>query len=131
MFLRYFFEMLILFSLDFPSILSYQDCCLHFVIISLDYPENVFKCAISVAPPTDWLFYDTIYTERHMGLPEDFDNLEGYTRSSLLNKFEQLRGKNFMINHGVAGKDTFMFFLKCYLLYSLYFQMTMSTISIP
>ena len=35
---------------------------------------NVFKCGISVAPPTDWLFYDTVYTERFMGLPNPNDN---------------------------------------------------------
>ena len=40
-----------------------------------DCPDNVFKCGISVAPPTDWLFYDTIYTERFMGLPTEDDNL--------------------------------------------------------
>ena len=26
--------------------------------------ENVFKCGISTAPPTNWLFYDSMYTER-------------------------------------------------------------------
>lgn len=35
----------------------------------------MFKCGISVAPPTDWLFYDTVYTERFMGLPDANDNL--------------------------------------------------------
>ena len=37
--------------------------------------DNVFKCGISVAPPTDWHFYDTVYTERFMGLPTPDDNL--------------------------------------------------------
>jgi len=37
--------------------------------------DNVFKCGISVAPPTDWHFYDTVYTERFMGLPTEEDNL--------------------------------------------------------
>jgi len=35
---------------------------------------NVFKCGISVAPVTDWHLYDTIYTERYMGLPTANDN---------------------------------------------------------
>ena len=26
--------------------------------------EQVFKCGISTAPPTNWLFYDSMYTER-------------------------------------------------------------------
>lgn len=71
--------------------------------------ENVFKCGISVAPPTNWLFYDTLYTERYMRLPTATDNLVGYENGSILNKVEQLRGKNFMINHGVAGKQYFHF----------------------
>ena len=44
-----------------------------------------------------------------MGLPDDSDNHKGYIGGSLLNKFERLRGKDFMINHGVAGKKTFIF----------------------
>ncbi len=98
--------------------------------------ENVFKCAISVAPPTDWLFYDTVYTERYMGLPEASDNLVGYENSSLLSKSEHLRGKNFMINHGVAGKNPKIslenaFYITWLPKRKLVFQMTMSIISIP
>ena len=29
---------------------------------------NVFKCGIAGAPVTSWMNYDTIYTERYMGL---------------------------------------------------------------
>ena len=28
--------------------------------------ENLVKCGAAVAPVTDWLLYDTIYTERYM-----------------------------------------------------------------
>jgi len=67
--------------------------------------NDVFKCGISTAPPTDWLFYDTMYTERFMRLPTDEDNWSGYDQASLLNKVENLRGKNFMVNHGVADDN--------------------------
>ncbi len=43
---------------------------------------DVFKAAIIAAPVTDWRLYDTIYTERYMGLLED--NLEGYMNSSVM-----------------------------------------------
>ncbi|TRY63634.1 hypothetical protein TCAL_00828 [Tigriopus californicus] len=66
---------------------------------------DVFACGISVAPPTDWLFYDTVYTERYMGLPTPEDNMGGYNQSSLLNKVENLRGKQFLLNHGVADDN--------------------------
>lgn len=67
--------------------------------------ENVFKCGLSVAPPTNWLFYDSMYTERFMGLPMVEDNLDGYNTSSLLNRVESLRGKKFALNHGVADDN--------------------------
>lgn len=46
------------------------------------YPE-VFKIAIAGAPVTNWEFYDTGYTERYMGLPDQ--NREGYVAGSVLN----------------------------------------------
>ena len=67
--------------------------------------ENVFKCGISTAPPTNWLFYDSMYTERFMGLPTPEDNLAGYESGSLLDKVEVLRGKKFQLNHGVADDN--------------------------
>ncbi len=45
---------------------------LNFFIIFL---ENVFKCGISTAPPTDWLLYESDYVEGYMGLPTEDDNL--------------------------------------------------------
>ncbi|HJU66257.1 MAG TPA: S9 family peptidase [Gemmatimonadaceae bacterium] len=40
----------------------------------------LFRAAIAVAPVTDWRFYDTIYTERFMWVPQD--NVKGYTESA-------------------------------------------------
>ena len=37
--------------------------------------DNIFKCGVAVAPVTNWIYYDTIYTERYMGLPTSDDNL--------------------------------------------------------
>lgn len=46
------------------------------------YPK-VFKVAIAGAPVTSWHMYDTAYTERFMGLPNE--NAEGYFKGSVLN----------------------------------------------
>jgi dipeptidyl-peptidase-4 len=56
----------------------------------LRYPE-LFKAASCSSPVTDWLAYDTIYTERYMGRPDE--NKDGYERASALNKIGKLRGK--------------------------------------
>ncbi|XP_050306538.1 venom dipeptidyl peptidase 4 isoform X1 [Anthonomus grandis grandis] len=61
--------------------------------------ENIFKCGISVAPVTDWALYDSIYTERFMGLPNE-DNYEGYVQAQLLTKYAGLKNKEYFLIHG-------------------------------
>jgi dipeptidyl-peptidase-4 len=70
----------------------------------LNAPET-FKAGISDAPVTDWKLYDTIYTERYMGTPQD--NAEGYKNSSPVNQAENLKGK-MMLVHG-TGDDNVHF----------------------
>jgi dipeptidyl-peptidase-4 len=52
----------------------------YMTLYALANAPGVFKAGIAGAPVTDWRNYDTIYTERYMGLPEE--NPEGYKRSS-------------------------------------------------
>ena len=61
----------------------------------LNAPE-VFKCGIAGAPVTNFLNYDTIYTERYMGLPNE--NPEGYAQTALSPKAKNLTSK-LMILH--------------------------------
>lgn len=61
---------------------------------------HVFKCAVSVAPVTDWTFYDSIYTERYMGLPTSTDNKHGYEQSRLTALYEKFRYRKYMLVHG-------------------------------
>ncbi|XP_012223654.1 venom dipeptidyl peptidase 4 isoform X2 [Linepithema humile] len=65
---------------------------------------SVFKCGISVAPVTSWIYYDSIYTERFMGLPTPEDNLAGYNRTDITRRAEGIRGKKYMLIHG-TGDD--------------------------
>ena len=46
-----------------------------------------FALALSVAPVTDWIYYDTAYTERYMLWPAV--NAAGYKRSSVLNQVKE------------------------------------------
>jgi dipeptidyl-peptidase-4 len=56
-----------------------------------------FKAGIAGAPVTDWRGYDSIYTERVMGMPQD--NPEGYDKSSPLRAAKNLHG-NLLLLHG-------------------------------
>jgi dipeptidyl-peptidase-4 len=64
------------------------------------YPE-IFGTGMSVAPVPDQHFYDTIYQERYMGLPQN--NSEGYRRGSPITYAEGLAG-NLLLVHG-TGDD--------------------------
>ncbi|MDR3635158.1 MAG: S9 family peptidase [Isosphaeraceae bacterium] len=64
-------------------------------------PE-VFHAGVSVAPVTDWDGYDTCYTERYMGTPQN--NPEGYRGSSVLTRVENLKGA-LLIIHGMLDEN--------------------------
>ncbi|HEV7230445.1 MAG TPA: S9 family peptidase, partial [Bacteroidia bacterium] len=64
--------------------------------------SDYFKAAIAVAPVTNWRYYDSIYTERYMGLPQD--NASGYDDNSPINHVKELKGKYLLI-HGTADDN--------------------------
>lgn len=61
----------------------------------LRHPE-VYKVAIACSPVTDWRNYDTIYTERYMGLPWESENRKGYESGSCMTYADNLKGKLFL-----------------------------------
>ena len=65
--------------------------------------ENTpYAAAGSVAPVTDWTLYDTHYTERYIGKPQD--NPELYARSAVVPKAAQL-DRPFLLMHGMADDN--------------------------
>ena len=64
--------------------------------------SSSFKIGIAGAPVTDWRLYDTIYTERYMGLPQE--NPEGYKKSSVLESADALSGKLLLV-HGTIDDN--------------------------
>jgi len=70
--------------------------------LCLEKGADVFKTAIAVAPVTNWRFYDSIYTERYMGLPQA--NAEGYDDNSPINHTEKIKG-NLLLMHGMADDN--------------------------
>lgn len=64
--------------------------------------NEVFSTAISVAPVTNWKYYDTIYTERFLTTPQE--NQKGYDDYSPLSYPELLKG-NLLLVHGTADDN--------------------------
>ena len=67
----------------------------------LRHPE-VFAAAASSSPPTDWRNYDTIYTERYMGMPQE--NQAGYDAGSAISYAKELQGR-LLIYYGTADNN--------------------------
>jgi dipeptidyl-peptidase 4 len=63
---------------------------------------DVFHAAIAGAPVTDWRLYDTHYTERYLGHPDD--DPAAYERSSILADAPKL-ARPLMIIHGLADDN--------------------------
>lgn len=64
-----------------------------------------FKAGVAVAPVTDWHVYDSIYTERYMGLPKE--NADGYRSSSVQAAATKLSGR-LLIVHGTSDDNVHM-----------------------
>jgi len=64
------------------------------------YPD-IYKMGMSVAPPPDNRYYDTIYTERYLGLPKD--DAEDYKNAAPITFAKNLKG-DLLIVHG-TGDD--------------------------
>jgi dipeptidyl-peptidase 4 len=64
-----------------------------------------FKAGVAVAPVTDWHNYDSIYTERYMGLPKD--NPDGYRSGSVQLAAPNLSGR-LLIVHGTSDDNVHM-----------------------
>jgi len=67
----------------------------------LRHPE-VFHAASAASPVTDFRLYDSIYTERYMGVPSD--NQEGYDSGSAMNYVDRLNG-SLMLYFGTADNN--------------------------
>ena len=68
----------------------------------LERAPNVFAAGVSGAPVTKWELYDTHYTERYMGTPQD--NATGYATSSALNDADKIADPMLLI-HGMADDN--------------------------
>jgi len=68
--------------------------------LMFQYPD-IYKTGISISAVDNLLFYDNIYEERYMGLPQD--NMDNYIKGSPIYYAKNLRG-NLLFIHG-TGDD--------------------------
>jgi dipeptidyl-peptidase-4 len=64
--------------------------------LMLTYPD-VFKVGAAGGPVIDWKYYEIMYGERYMDMPEE--NKEGYEKANLSKRVKDLEGR-LMIIHG-------------------------------
>jgi dipeptidyl-peptidase-4 len=69
----------------------------------LRHPE-VFSVSCSSSSVTDWLNYDSIYTERYNGLPGAGENQAGYDAGKAVKYVQNLKGK-LMLYYGTADNN--------------------------
>lgn len=71
-------------------------------LMSMSEGTPIFKAGVAIAPPTDWRFYDSVYTERFMRTPKE--NGDGYQAGSAILRAPKLHGKLLLI-HGSADDN--------------------------
>lgn len=64
---------------------------------------ETFSYGMAVAPVTDWRFYDSVYTERYMHMPQH--NEGGYDNTSISNTTALHQNVRFLIMHGISDDN--------------------------
>lgn len=70
--------------------------------LCMEKGADVFSAGVSVAPVTNWRFYDSVYTERYMRTPKE--NPDGYDDNSPLSHAEMIKG-SYLLIHGSADDN--------------------------
>lgn len=74
----------------------------YMTLYALINAPDTFRCGVAGAAPTDWSYYDTIYTERYMRTPAA--NPDGYAATNLVAKASQIQARPLLI-HGLADTN--------------------------
>jgi dipeptidyl-peptidase 4 len=74
-----------------------------------------FKVGVAGGPVIDWKFYEVMYGERYMDMPEE--NPEGYKNADLKNFVSNLKGRLLIIHDDmdqtVVPQNSFTFLQEC------------------
>ena len=74
----------------------------YMTLLAMTKGAEHFAAGISVAPVSNWRFYDSIYTERFMRTPQE--NADGYDDNSPINHADKLQGPLLLV-HGSADDN--------------------------
>ncbi len=75
----------------------------YMTLYTATHAPGLIRAAISGAPVTDWHNYDSIYTERYMGLPEE--NAEAYRKSSPQTAAGNMEGTKLLMLHNAEDDN--------------------------
>ena len=75
-----------------------------FTLYAMTHSDR-FAMGVSVAPVTSWDLYDSVYTERYLGLPSE--NKQAYHDGSVVNSAAHLHG-NLLIAQGTGDDNVHM-----------------------
>jgi dipeptidyl-peptidase-4 len=78
----------------------------YFAALAVMRHPGLFRAAVAGAPVVDWRDYDTAYTERYLGLPDQ--DRAAYDRSSLLTWAPRLQ-RPLLLVHGTADDNVYFF----------------------
>lgn len=71
-------------------------------LMSMSEGREVFCCGIAIAPPTNWRYYDSVYSERYMRTPNE--NADGYDNVCPIARADKLHGTLLLV-HGLADDN--------------------------
>ena len=71
-------------------------------LMSMSEGRDVFAAGVAIAPPTNWRYYDSVYTERYMRTPQE--NADGYDGVCPIARASKLHGA-LLICHGLADDN--------------------------
>jgi dipeptidyl-peptidase-4 len=77
----------------------------YLAVMSLLSTEGVYRCGLAVAPVTNWHWYDTHYTERYLGMPDDE---QVYDAASALERDPSGLTERLLVVHGMADDNVFL-----------------------
>ncbi|XP_019867490.1 inactive dipeptidyl peptidase 10 isoform X2 [Aethina tumida] len=70
------------------------------MVLGLGNQQKVYKCGIAVSPIADWLYYNSAFTEKILGLPTE--NFKGYVEADATQRAKYIPKKSFFLMHGLA-----------------------------